>query len=66
MKAASQKTNVTNLKSAHVHICTLSRGNRSIHLSFDVDAIDPELLPCTGCPGKENSNEADHWPMVKI
>ena len=31
-----------------------------------MDAIDPELLPCTGCPGKENSNEADHWPMVKI
>lgn len=26
------------------------KGNRSIHLSFDVDAIDPELIPSTGTP----------------
>ena len=26
------------------------RGKRPIHLSFDVDALDPSLTPCTGTP----------------
>lgn len=26
------------------------RGKRPIHLSFDVDALDPSLIPCTGTP----------------
>ena len=30
------------------------RGNRSIHLSFDVDALDPQIIPSTGTPGKHD------------
>ncbi|CAL1532824.1 unnamed protein product, partial [Lymnaea stagnalis] len=26
------------------------RGERPIHLSFDVDSMDPTLIPCTGTP----------------
>lgn len=31
-------------------ILLLARGQRPIHLSFDIDAFDPTLAPATGTP----------------
>ena len=37
-------------------------GMRPIHLSFDVDAMDPEYAPSTGTPGEFHVNDS-HPPL---
>ncbi|GFR60836.1 arginase [Elysia marginata] len=44
----------------------LFRGNRSIHLSFDVDALDPGIVPSTGTPVRNGLDFRQALRIAKI
>ena len=48
--ATLSKFSFLSLRSFDHYELIFFRGKRPIHLSFDVDALDPSLIPCTGTP----------------
>ena len=42
----------------------ISKINGPIHLSFDVDSIDPDIFKCTGTPVKAGLNMTDIWKIL--
>ena len=35
---------------------SICRGDRPIHVSYDIDSLDPKETPSTGTPGKDYAN----------